>query len=305
MTISAPPQALVLVGQPSIHEFVRFVRSRAVDGHSIDETALTREWRNANGYVRELESIERDVADSPALSPLPDSLAACAKNALVDPVTQRCLGFLPHSWAMVELDRLLVWQKYVDPSVTARLGAALPRDPTPEQLFDVATGKTLSAAPLHITAPNANSFLFSAESSDLRVLGTAPLDAAQVTGFQPFGNAVAVVAVFVGYSVNFVWAVQFGKRLALINGTHRAYALRALGITHVPCLVSHATHREDLELMGAHSEREALASQFTRPRPAMLKDFFNERLCKQVPLQRSLQALRIEVKAERLRHPIP
>jgi hypothetical protein len=84
----------------------------------------------------------------------------------------------------------------------------------------------------------------------------------------------------VGYGSNFLNAWHIENRLVLSNGSHRAFALREHGITHLPCLVQKVTRREELELVGtdvvsAHPER-----YLTNPRPPMLKDYFDPKLRK-------------------------
>src|SRR2546430_11202463 len=39
------------------------------------------------------------------------------------------------------------------------------------------------------------------------------------------------------------------RSLILNNGSHRAYALRELGITRVPCIVQHVSCREELNVL--------------------------------------------------------
>src|SRR5262245_3342330 len=113
-TDAAVRQVTLLAGRPPIREFVRFVKTKAVGGLALDDTALVEEWRQANVHVRALESGKVDEAAVPSLDPLPGDIAAEADEQLRDPAVQRSLGLLPYSWAMVELDRLIAWQTYVD-----------------------------------------------------------------------------------------------------------------------------------------------------------------------------------------------
>jgi hypothetical protein len=58
-----------------------------------------------------------------------------------------------------------------------------------------------------------------------------------VDGLDFAGVPKYVVAIAVGYGANFLAAAHVEGRLILWNGSHRAYALRAAGHTHVPCLI--------------------------------------------------------------------
>ena len=66
--------------------------------------------------------------------------------------------------------------------------------------------------------------------------------------------------------------LQAGQRVVLNNGFHRVYALRSLGVTHLPVVVQ--------QIRNGHLEfpanvlglpREYLLSD---PRPVLIKDFF-------------------------------
>jgi hypothetical protein len=138
----------------------------------------------------------------------------------------------------------------------------------------------------------------------MRVLGAVPIDPAQVSGYEPYGQAAAVVAVYVGYSMNIMSAVQMGNRVMLVNGTHRAYALRAHGVTHAPCVVSRVSSRDDLDLVGMPDEADSCGSYFSRARPPLLKDYFDERLCRKVSVRRSQQVIQLDLKFDRTRIPV-
>ncbi len=78
----------------------------------------------------------------------------------------------------------------------------------------------------------------------------------------------------VGFGSNFLNAIQAEGRLVLNNGSHRAYALRDLGIMHAPCIVQHVSRREELEVLNQqlHAEPDRYLKA---ARPPMLKDYFD------------------------------
>jgi len=146
--------------------------------------------------------------------------------------------------------------------------------------------------------------VFSSVSSDMQVLGVMPTDPGQISSPKPSGRSVAAVTVFVGFGMNFLWALQVGDRLLLSNGTHRAYCLRALGITHTPCLVSRLSRDEDYELAGVPESKAEVLSYFSRRRPPLLRDFFDQRLCKVVDTYCWQNVLQLALKLEQSRIPI-
>jgi hypothetical protein len=205
---------------------------------------------------------------------------------------------------MVELDRLIVCQKYVNLEHTCRLGASLPEHPTAADLLRMIVGDPHASPAVQVTTQGSSSFSFSSSSTDIRVLGAVPLNPENVGGYVPYGHAAAVLAVFVGYSTNVMWAVRMRNRLLLLNGTHHAYTLRDRGATHAPCLVSLASNSDELGLLGLGEQGERVESYFTRARPPLLSDFFDGRLCRAITIPRMHHTIQLELKFQRTRHPI-
>src|SRR5213596_3215357 len=75
---------LYLIGQPTLKQFLRFVKDRAVNPEGSGH--LTEEWQTANAVMRKLEKKEAGIANNPAMEPVsPDSelLLEFLKNPLV------------------------------------------------------------------------------------------------------------------------------------------------------------------------------------------------------------------------------
>jgi hypothetical protein len=94
--------------------------------------------------------------------------------------------------------------------------------------------------------------------------------------------------------------VALGGRLVLNNGFHRAYALRALGVTHAPCVVQRLAGPEDLEHVGRAAIRRDPDVYFGLARPPVLKDFFDPALCRTVVRARRTRHVRVTVSVEEL-----
>jgi hypothetical protein len=291
----------VLKGHPSVHEFVRLVKTRSRNGHCLDDLALTREWQAANSHLRETESDDACTLADAGLPPLPLDSRSYAAKVLEDPCLSRSLGFLPPVWAMVDLSKILVCQHYVDDSHVAGIRQSLPARPSVEDLIRVAASVDTHSAPVDLVALNNGTFSFSSPSTDLRVLGAIALDPAEVKSYQPFGKATSLLGVYVGYSANVMWAVQANRRLLLINGTHRAFALLTSGIQHVPCLVSRISRPDEWDLIGAPDVKDNLPSLVQRKRPPLLKDYLDTRFHKVIEVPRVRYSIELELKFHRSR----
>jgi hypothetical protein len=294
-------RTLVLRGHPSIHEFVRFVKTRAVDAHIQDEVALTREWQGANLYLRELERSEATLADQHETRKLNPDAQALAAELLRDPAAQKCLSFLPYTCELIELDKAVIWQKYVNDAFSTELRDKQSARFSDEDLVRYAIANVTSAPPVDVVTMNSSKFSFSSGSTDLRVLGAVPLNPDQVRGYQPYGRAAAVLAVYVGYGPNMIWGVKLGQRVLIVNGTHRVHALLAAGQKYAACVLSHASRKEDLDLVGLLDSNESAAVYFGRSRPPLLKDFFDERLVKRIDLPSNRHLIHLDLQFARSR----
>ena len=135
-------------------------------------------------------------------------------------------------------------------------------------------------------------------SNDLRFLGTMRLQASNIKDYAPPGNLVGVVGIAVGFGSNFLNAVCAENRIILNNGSHRAYALRDMGFTHVPCIVQHVASREQLDVVACTDIREAPDFYLKHPRPSMLKDYFNPKLRKIMPVRRRLHQVTVQFEVD-------
>src|SRR5439155_17488803 len=118
------------------------------------------------------------------------------------------------------------------------------------------------------------------------------------------GNLVGVVGLAVGFGSNFLNAVYVENRLILNNGSHRAYALRKMGITHVPCIVQHLSSRDELDVLGPSEVRHDPDLYLKHPRPQMLKDYFNPKLYKVLPVRRRLRQITVRFEVDEYSVPV-
>ncbi len=293
---------IFLAGRPPVQHFVRFVKTMGVDGHLADELSLTREWQEASRHLQHLESAEAGIADRAEVTTLPAEIAAMAEAR--EPASRRSLSYLPQEWCTIELDRLIVSQKSINSSFASAIKDRLPSQPTHDDLIRVATGSQTNSTPVRVTQLSGNSFSFSSASNDLRVLSAAQFDPARERDMQLHGHPLAAIGLFVGYSSNLLTALHFENRLLLLNGSHRAYALRSLGVTHAPCLVQRAQQRNDLDLVGMPDLKSNFDQLFRSPRPPLFKDYFDPKLRKIVSTHRTTTVLHVELTIQQLRVPV-
>jgi hypothetical protein len=106
------------------------------------------------------------------------------------------------------------------------------------------------------------------------------------------------VGLAVGFGSNFLSIISAYDRLILHNGSHRAYALRELGITHAPCVIQHIYSREELNVVAASAVNERPDVFLKQPRPPLLKDYFDPALRKIIPVVRRLRQVTVKFEVD-------
>ena len=97
-----------------------------------------------------------------------------------------------------------------------------------------------AACPSNGHAMGSQRFAFRSSSNDFRYHKATLLRPDQRSGYTSFGPVSGVVGLVVGFGSNLLSVMKVGNRLLLLNGYHRACALRALGVTHAPCVITPA-----------------------------------------------------------------
>jgi len=205
---------------------------------------------------------------------------------------------VPTDIAIVPLDRLVVYQKHIDLTFARRLEQRLGRSPGDEQIFRTCLPSDHPAPPVQWSGVHRDSFVFVSPSHDLRFLGTMPLQSGQIVKTAPRGALVGVVGIAVGFGTNFLNAIHAENRLILNNGSHRAFALREIGVTHAPCIIQYVSSREELDVVAPTAVRKNPAVFLEHPRPALLKDYCDPELRTIIPSRRRLRQVTVKFQVE-------
>lgn len=294
---------LLLLGHPPASDFFQVMRTRARGGAALESGGLVHEWRAARAYVRQLEKREAGLADDLPLKDLPSEMAQAAEVCLNDPAIEEANRMMPRRWVWVELDRVAVFQKCIDLAWVRAIQTRLGRVPSAEDIVNVAAGTDVKLPGIEVVRSTEDSYVFSCNSSELQFFGTKLFDPTVLPRELSRGNVGQVLAAFVGFGLRTLSVVRLHGRLILLNGTHRAYALRDLGLSHVPCLLVDVEHPDELELAGVGQTRSLIEHCARVPRPPLFKDYFDSRQCKLVSLERTRRAIQMQITCTSLRIP--
>lgn len=289
-------ETLYLIGRPPLKGFLRFVKSHAV--RPPYEGDLIEQWQAAQRVYAQLERDEAGLADDPPIGTLGLDDQPLLREFFKDPLVRGGFNAVPTEVAMVELDRLVVYQEHVDLTFSRQLEQRLGPHPSDDAIFRTCLPFDHPHPPVSWSRVHHDKFVFVSPSNDLRYLGAMPLEPGHIHEYPPPGSLVGVVGMAVGFGSNFLNAIYSEKRLILNNGSHRAYTLRKIGVTHVPCVVQHVGTRDELDVVAASEIRRDRDLFFKHARPAMLRDYFNPQLHVVMPVRRRLRQITVRFEVE-------
>lgn len=290
-------ETLYLIGRPTLKNYIRFARSNAVKPPGAG--ALADQWRAACALVGRLARSEAGRADDPPIVGIPvREHEPLLSEFLKNPLVRHGFNLVPTEVAFVELDRLVVSQKHIDLDHARRLEESLGRNPGPEQVFRACLVSDQPRPPVTWGRTGDGRYVFMSPSNDLRYLGPMSMKPRHIRGIPPPGDVVGVIGMAVGFGSNLLSAIHVENRLILHNGSHRAYALRKIGIKNVPCIVQHVSSRDELEIVGASEVRRHPERYLEDPRPSMFADYFNPGLHTVMRVQPRLRQITVKVNVE-------
>ncbi len=278
-------EELWLLGQPTLARLLEFVQDSVAGGEAMDCRALSADWRAANEYCQYLERTEAGIALEGRHRALDPALEGLAAEVRAHPHFRRNFDTLPTEFRLVELDRLIVDQMHVTYSHVTAVAARLGTGPDPRTVFGLCFPLDTPAPPVQVQRLGSHRWVLRCPSTDLRFHEARLFSPAQLAGYEAYGAVAGIVGLVVGFGCNFLTAVRVGRRHLLVNGYHRAVALRALGLTHAPCIVQTATCADELQIAARSRVAERAEFYFESARPPLLRDFFDPKLRRLLPLR--------------------
>lgn len=254
-------------------EVVNYVRTQAAEEDRTRIGEFMAGWMALQPRVKELVTAEAGLPDTIGVFDVTDEHRALVEEFTRDPLFTRSFQ-LPSEVKLVEIDKLVAYQRTVHLGYVARLAERLGPAPSDDDVLRLCVSPQREMDPIqHLAFGNA-AHTFSSQNSDIRFLGAflkRNLTGEDLAFAEAGGMPAAAIIAFVGYGTPMVNAFRVGSRVILHNGFHRVVALRRLGIERIPLVLQHVDNPE-LELgdeLGGIS-RDYLIHH---ARPALVKDF--------------------------------
>lgn len=288
---------LCLMGPRHLDELLDQVSSFGVAGQVPSRADVTALWRQGADEYQRLAVSEAGAADQRPVKPLPKSMARHIERLVQQDGVRRTFDTVPVAFGLVELDTLVISQYSMTQAVVDRIVSAHPLPLSPAKLVELCLPQKPIAADFRLAGQTDREFTFVSDAHDMRFLDAQVLNPVRVQQAPVMGHPGAVLALSVGFSANLLNAVRYNGRLALNNGHHRAHALKAMGFTHVPCLIQPCASVSDLEQAATREICANADLYFGAPRPPLLRDFANPLLTHafQAPRMRRVLTLKIDV----------
>jgi len=292
----AEEERIYLAGRPSLRGFVSYVQRHARD--PVDRSALVEQWQAARARLTTLERLEAGAADRAPIASLGSRYEPLLLEFFASPLVRQSFNTLPTDIALVPLDQLVVYQKHIDLAHVRRLLDRFSGGLDEEQVFRICLPSDPPQPPVTWSSTRRGQFVFLSPSNDLRCLGSTSVRPEHLAHPDSRASVVGIVGLAVGFGSNFLNAFHAAGRLILNNGSHRAYALRAAGVTHVPCILQQVAGLEELGLVAPTPVRRRPQLYLGHPRPPMLRDYFDPQLRTVVPSVARLRQVTVRFAVE-------
>ena len=294
-------EELCLLGVNRLGQFIDFVKYRTVGNHLLNDGDIADVWRTAADRYTHLKTLAPAQPRMPEILELPAAVQAHVDQLVKLPQFERVFSTVPIAFGMVELDALIVYQHSITQSTVHALRDSFSKDLMAEQLASICLPLQATKADFVVGKSSKREFIFHSNSHDMRFLGAELVDPSVVPGLVADGFSNAVIALSVGFSNNVLNVVRYQDRMVLNNGYHRCFALRSLGVTHVPCVIQVCRDWEDVGLAGSTEMNQNSDIYFSSQRPPVLQDFFDASLVRSFVTKRQRRQLQIKVDVESLK----
>lgn len=287
-------RALYLYGVCTQAEVIGFLRTQCVLQDEKELEQILSDWRLATKAFGTSIGSPADSPDTAIAEEVGHSWDPNLKALESDALFRQSFSLLPYSVQLVELDKIVAGQRYVNLDYVESLAKTVPEKPSPGFLVKFCLLRKSSAPAPAELALGQNVYSYKAQSTDFRFLGgyPKPLTSEDLAASTGGGEPVAAVVLLVGYGSPQVNLFHVGKRYILNNGFHRLFALRSKGVLRAPAVVQEVSN-PDLELppiiAGLPTQYQVRA-----PRPSLLKDFLNPTFTREVRLRARDKSVQIQ-----------
>jgi hypothetical protein len=255
-------------------EVTQYLRTQALGVEDAEQTRILQSWEALQPRVQTLLSSEAGLAESIGISEIPAEHQKGLEQFANDQLFQKAFSVYQTGFAMVEIDKLVAAQRTVNKDYVQKLSESFPKNPQLGDLLDICISPKRKMSPVQHLEIGQGVHVFSSPNSDFRFLGSFKKELTADDLEYAIGGGIPAAAIisFVGYGSAPINVLYANSRIILNNGFHRVFALRSMGVRHIPVVVQ-SVRNPALEFppQVAGLPKDYLLGM---PRPMLMKDFF-------------------------------
>jgi hypothetical protein len=295
---------LFLYGACAKGEVMNYVRTLCVPEEQDCLPQILSDWINASKHFQQVEQSEKGEPQKIDVKDVPAEFASKLDEITNDYLFKQAFSLLPFEFKFVEVDKLVAGQRSVNLDYAEALKTQIPANPTIPDLIDfcLSPQKQVKVPAEQMLAQNVYSF--TSENTDFRFLGgfRKPLTEEDIKASTAGGYPLAAIVLLVGLGASSMNVLAFRNRHVLNNGFHRAYALRSVGVTHIPVVVQRVSNPQlEFPPVIADLPREYLLGA---ERPALMKDFSSPYLTRKLKVKAQNKIVQVQWNASQFTIPI-
>jgi hypothetical protein len=295
---------LFLYGASTKVEVINYVETKCVPEEKTLLQQILSDWAEASATFQSIEETEKGEAEKIQVQEIPPEFYAEIKEVENDFLFKQTFSLLPYDFKVVEIDRLVACQRAVNLDYVDILKSRVPANPTLSDLIKICLAPPKQVKPPAEQVLALNAYTFTSENLDFRFLGGFKKSLTQddILSCQAGGYPLAAIVLLVGLGSSAMNVLAYRNRFILNNGFHRAYALRSLGVTHIPVVIQRVTNPQ-IEMAPVVAD---LPSEYLlgAARPALMKDFLNPKLTKQLKVKAWNKVVQVQWVAQQFSIPI-
>jgi len=281
----------VLLNCFSKKTLIEYIQTNCTDEEIARLEEINRKWEIGQRIFQTLTEQEAGIQSTVDVRSISDVFNEKLKRIEQEPQFKNTYEKATHGFRMVEIDKLVTYQNGVYLDFVEKLLKELPRNPSEADLIDICLPLKKEYAPVLRLKSADSSYVYSSDSQDLRVIGSysRPIEKINLAEDTISGVPVRCLITLIGYGLPIVSVLDVNQMLVLFNGFHRLYALRYLGVTHVPVLVQQIPTLADLP---GSCQAQWFYNLIAYPRPPLMKDYFTPDLTidtKTIPRKKTIK----------------
>ncbi len=257
--------------------FTNWVNAECTDEEKKRLSEILDSWSNARKKFSDIIRSDSGSGKTINISDISKEYSKKIKEILDEPTFKSTFNQMPIEFKVVEIDKLVSLQDSVRLGYIKKLIESFPAKPTFDELIDICLSVNKSTSEVSELVLG-NTVTYTSDNADLRFLGMMPWTVARPELVrQNLGGVLATSTLLVlGFGASPVNVLNVNGRMVLNNGFHRVYALRQMGVTHIPVIVQKVIN-PSLDIPSIYG-RNLKEYMFNAERLPLIKEYFDDEL---------------------------